>query len=39
MGEDDEDHLAAVVWNAFAIMHFEKLRPDLMDIPTRKEIG
>jgi hypothetical protein len=23
MGEIDEDHLAAVAWNAFAIMHYE----------------
>lgn len=37
-GDDEEDHLAAVVWNAFAIMHFEKYMPELMDIPTRKEI-
>lgn len=32
-GEGDEDHLAAVAWGAFALMHFEALRPDLDDRP------
>ena len=31
MGMDDEDHLAAVAWNVFAIMHHEELRDDLLD--------
>lgn len=31
-GYKDEDHLAAVVWNVFAIMHFERYRPDLRDL-------
>ncbi|WHH58463.1 dATP/dGTP diphosphohydrolase domain-containing protein [Petroclostridium sp. X23] len=30
-GWTDEDHLAAVAWNVFAIMHFERYRPDLDD--------
>lgn len=34
-GGRDEDHLAAIVWNVFAIMHFEKHMPELQDIPTR----
>ena len=34
-GMDDEDHLAAVVWNAFAIMFMEKHHPELCDLPTR----
>jgi hypothetical protein len=34
-GWDDEDHLAAICWNAFAIMHFEKYKPELMNIPLR----
>lgn len=36
-GSNDEDHLAAIVWNAFAIMHFEQYMPHLQDIPTRIE--
>lgn len=35
MGMNDEDHLAAIVWNAFAIMHFEENMPELQDIPAR----
>lgn len=35
MGMNNEDHLAAVAWNAFAIMEFEKTHPELQDIPTR----
>lgn len=37
-GERDEDHLAAVVWNALAIMHYEEVGPDMDDLPkfTRK---
>lgn len=40
-GYHDEDHLAAIAWNAFAIMHFEAeilagKRPiSFMDIPSR----
>jgi len=38
MGETDEDHLAAVVFNALAIMHFqETYRYDLEDIPVGNE--
>lgn len=34
MGLADEDHLAAVAWNVFAIMHFEETgRTDLDDRP------
>ncbi len=36
-GWDDEDHLAAIVWNAFAIMEFEKTHPELQDLPKRKK--
>ena len=35
MGCTDEDHLAAIVWNAFAIMHFEEVLPEVHDIPSR----
>lgn len=38
-GQDDEDHLSAIVWNAFAIMHFEEKHPELCDIPTRQQIA
>lgn len=32
-GDRSEDHLAAVAWNVFAIMHFEKHKPELNDLP------
>ena len=33
-GETSEDHLAAVVWNALAIMHFQETgRTELDDLP------
>ncbi len=33
MGDDEEDHLAAVVFNALAIMHFQEIgRPELDDM-------
>lgn len=36
-GWTDEDHLAAVAWNAFALMHFEEEgRTDLMDLPNKE---
>jgi hypothetical protein len=35
-GDDGEDHLAHAAWNLLAIMHFEKLMPELIDIPTRQ---
>lgn len=31
-GDRSEDHLAAVAWNAFALMHFEDTRPELDDL-------
>jgi hypothetical protein len=36
-GLKDEDHLAAAVWNLMAIMHFEAVKPEMQDIPSRKE--
>lgn len=36
-GMEDEDHLAAIAWNAFAIMHFEETMPHLIDLPTRQK--
>ena len=32
-GCDDEDHLAAVAWNVFAIMHHEEKKPEMQDLP------
>lgn len=34
-GDTSEDHLAAVVWNAMALMEYEKTHPELNDIPSR----
>lgn len=36
MGKTDEDHLAAAVWNILAMMHFEEVMPELIDIPARR---
>jgi hypothetical protein len=32
-GDRSEDHLAAIVWNVNAIMHFEKYMPEMNDLP------
>jgi hypothetical protein len=32
-GCDDEDHLAAVAWNVFCIMHHEEELPEMQDLP------
>jgi len=38
MGDIEEDHLAAVAWNALAIMHFEEtMRFELWDMPFHKQ--
>lgn len=37
-GDRSEDHLAAAVWNLNAVMHFEKYRPDLNDLPKYNTI-
>lgn len=31
-GDRDEDHIAAVAWNAFAIMYYEDNKPELDDL-------
>ena len=33
-GSSEEDHLAQAAWNLFAIMHLEKHKPKMQDIPT-----
>lgn len=35
-GENSEDHLAAVVWNAMSIMHMEEKMPEMNDLDSRK---
>ena len=37
LGADDEDHLAAVAWNVFAIMFYEANLPELQDLPPWKD--
>lgn len=37
MGCDDEDHLAAVAWNVFCIMHHEEKLPETQDLPGWKD--
>lgn len=36
-GWDDEDHLCAAAWNCMCAMWTEEKKPELQDIPTRKE--
>jgi hypothetical protein len=36
-GETSEDHMAAIAWNVFAIMHYETRNPNMQDLPTRRE--
>ena len=38
-GYQDEDHLAAIRWNAGAIMFYEAEMPHLQDLPKRKHIS
>jgi len=33
-GQNDEDHLAAIACNAMFIMHFEKHKPEMQDLPS-----
>ena len=36
-GDNSEDHLAAAVWNMFAIMEMEVNNPKWQDLPSRKK--
>lgn len=36
-GDNSEDHMAAIAWNAFCIMENEVMNPQWQDIPARKE--
>jgi hypothetical protein len=41
-GRRDDDHLAAIAWGAFTLMHYEETRPHLMDLdnyPLRSVLG
>lgn len=38
-GWKDEDHLAAVVWNVFSIMFYEKHVPEMCDLPRYQTEG
>lgn len=35
-GDTSEDHLAAIAWGVFALMHFEATMPAMNDIPARQ---
>lgn len=36
-GDKDEDHLAAVIWNAMSLMWYEENKPDLDDLFNKKK--
>lgn len=36
-GQTDEDHLVAATWNLMCAMWMEEKRPDLQDIPSRRD--
>lgn len=36
-GWDDEDHLIAAIWNLVGLAWTEEKRPEMMDIPERRE--
>lgn len=38
-GDRSEDHLAAAAWNIMAIMHFEAVLPEMVDLPARSNAG
>ena len=35
-GHKDEDHLAQCAFNVFAVMHFEEVLPEMIDLETRR---
>ena len=35
-GDHSEDHLAHASWNIMAVCHFEEMKPEMIDVPTRK---
>lgn len=36
-GDNSEDHMAAIAWNAFCIMENEVMNPEYQDIPARRD--
>lgn len=34
-GDNSEDHLAAISWNAMSLCEYEKTHPELNDLPAR----
>lgn len=38
-GDTSDDHLAGAAWGLFALMHFEAVMPECIDIPSRPEAG
>lgn len=35
-GDRSDDHLAAVAWGAFALMHYEATAPEMIDTPKQE---
>ena len=35
-GDRSDDHLAAIAWGCFALMHYEEYVPEMIDIPARQ---
>lgn len=38
-GLNDEDHLAAAMWNLQCAMHMEEKMPEMQDIPSRRDLN
>ena len=38
-GQTDEDHLAAAAWNILGAMWMEEKKPELQDLPSRKNVS
>jgi hypothetical protein len=36
-GKEDEDHLAAVMWNVMCLIHLESTHPELDNLPLHKK--
>ncbi len=39
MGKTEEDHLAAAAWNIFAIIHYQEVLPEMIDMGARFPAG
>lgn len=35
-GDRTDDHIGHAIWNLWTLAYFEELRPELIDIPSRK---